>query len=149
VPVLQQILICKYWNPSRCPSSLLLRWRPCRVEPTPCRLQHVTPPPRSLISSPADRWSSSSELVIDIAKVGASRSLSRALLWSPPPFGDPLGEFPLMRHVYRVKPHKKWHPIAWATPGSGEPPPWSRRVAARYAATSPAPSQPSTPWSTA
>jgi hypothetical protein len=29
-----------------------------------------------------------------------------------PPFEDPLGEFPLMRRVRRVKPHRKWCPIA-------------------------------------
>jgi hypothetical protein len=80
----------------------------------------VVPPPRSLISSPADRWSSPSMS----PKVGASRPVSRALLRSPPPFEDPLGEFPWMRHVHRVKPRRKWCPVARATPGSGEPPPW-------------------------
>jgi hypothetical protein len=48
-------------------------------------LLRVAPPPRSLISSPVDRWSSSSMS----PKVGASRPASRAILRSPPPFEDP------------------------------------------------------------
>jgi hypothetical protein len=64
----------------------------------------------------------------------------------PSPLEDSLGEFPSLRHVHRVKPHQKWCPVAWAMPSSGEPQP--RRAAARYAATLPALSQPSMPWST-
>jgi hypothetical protein len=65
-------------------------------------LLHVTPPPRSLISSSADHWSSSSTSL----KVGASRPASCALLRLHLPFEDPLGEFPWMRRVSRTKPHK-------------------------------------------
>jgi hypothetical protein len=108
-------------------------------------LLHVTLPPRSLISLPADRWSSSSTT----SEVGASRPPSHALLRSLPPLQDPRGEFPSLRSVRRVKPHWKRCPIAWATTDSGEPPLQPRRARTRNAATSPAPSQPSTSWSTA
>jgi hypothetical protein len=108
-------------------------------------LLRVAPPPRSLISSSADRWSSSSMT----PKVGASRPPSRALLRSCPQLEDPLGEFPLLRCICRVKPRRKRCPVAWATPGSGEPPPRTRRAAARCTATSSVPSQSSTSWSTA
>jgi hypothetical protein len=103
---------------------------------------HVALPPRSIISSPANRWSSSSTTL----KVGASRPPSRTLLWSPLPLEDPLGEFPSLRCIRSVKPHGKWCPVAWAMPGSDEPPPRPRRATARCAATSPATSQPSTHW---
>jgi hypothetical protein len=82
-------------------------------------LLHVAPPPCSLILLPADRWSSS----LMSLKVGASRSPSCALLQSLPILKDPLGEFPSMRRVCRVKPHRKQCPVAHVTPGSGEPPP--------------------------
>jgi hypothetical protein len=62
----------------------------------------------------------------------------------PPPLEDPLGEFPSLCLDCRVKPRQKWCPVAWAMPGSSEPPPRPSR-----AATSPAPPQPSTPWSMA
>jgi hypothetical protein len=91
--------------------------------------QHITPlrvmlPPRSLISSPADCWSSSSTSL----NVGACRPPSRALLRSPPPFEYPLGKFPLMCRIHRVKPHRKRCPVARTMPGSGEPPPRLRRA---------------------
>jgi hypothetical protein len=103
----------------------------------------VTLPPRSLISSPTDRWSSSSMM----PKVGATRPPLHILFRSPPLLEDPLGEFPSLCCVCRVKPRGKQCPVARAMPGSGEPPPRPRRAAAHCAATSQAPSQPSTPWS--
>jgi hypothetical protein len=66
----------------------------------------------------------------------------------PQPLEDPLGEFPSLRHVHRVKPQRKWCPIARAMLGSAELLPRLRRATARYAATSPAPPQSSTPRST-
>jgi hypothetical protein len=82
-------------------------------------LLRIAPPLRSLISLAADRVSSSSMM----PKVGASRPPSRTLLQLPPPPEDPLGEFPSLRCIRRVKPCRKWCPRAWAMPGSGEPPP--------------------------
>jgi hypothetical protein len=41
----------------------------------------------------------------------------------PPPLEDPLGEFPSPCRIRRVKPHRKWCPIARAMPCSGETPP--------------------------
>jgi hypothetical protein len=102
-------------------------------------LLRVAPPPRSLISLLANCWSSLSMTL----KVGASQPPSRAPLRSPPLLEDPLGEFPSLCHVRRVKPHRKWYPVAWAMPNSGQPPPRPTCTAA----TSPAPPEPSTPWS--
>jgi hypothetical protein len=56
----------------------------------------------------------------------------------PSPLKDPLGEFPSLRRICRVKPHRQRCPVAWAIPGSGELLPRSRGVVACCAATSPA-----------
>jgi hypothetical protein len=74
-----------------------------------------------------------------MSKVGASRPPSHDLLRSPPPLEDPLGEFPSLRYVRRVKPHRKWCPVARATLSVGEPLPRPRRATAHSATTSPIP----------
>jgi hypothetical protein len=85
----------------------------------------VAPPSRSLILLPVDHWSLSSMT----PKVGTRRPPSHALLRSPLALEDHLGEFPSLRCIYRVKPHRKWCPIAWAMTSSSEPPPRLRCAA--------------------
>jgi hypothetical protein len=72
----------------------------------------------ALFLKPEVDWRSSSSP----AKVTTNKPPLRTLL-HPLPLEDPLGEFPSLRRIRRVKPCQKWCPVARAMPGSGEMPP--------------------------